>query len=94
MLWLIIARDGDDDGAPARRLHARERHLAGARALQEAGRLPIGGAILDGGGDMIGSMLVIEADDEMAARAIVDRDIYSTDGVWQHVEIHPFRRAI
>jgi uncharacterized protein len=94
MLWLIIARDGTDADAPARRQAVRDRHLEGARALAEGGRLSVGGAMLDHGGTMIGSMLLVEAEDEAAARALVESDVYSTAGVWQTYEIHPFRRAI
>lgn len=94
MLWLIIARDGTDEDAPARRQAVRERHLEGARALAESGRLSIGGAMLDHEGTMIGSMLVVDAEDEAAARALVEADVYTTAGVWRTYEIHPFRRAV
>lgn len=94
MLFLVIAKDGTDDGAPARRAAVRERHLSGARTLAEAGRLPFGGAILDDEGTMIGSALVVEADDETALRALLDDDVYASHGVWQRYEVYPFRRAI
>ncbi len=94
MLWLIIARDGTDADAPARRQAVRDRHLEGARALAADGRMSVGGAMLDGDGTMIGSMVLLEAEDEAAARALVEADVYSTAGVWQTYEIHPFRRAI
>ncbi len=93
MLWLIIARDGTDERAPARRQAARVAHLEGARALSESGRMPIGGALLGDGGTMIGSMLVIEAADEAEIRALIENDVYSTGDVWRSVEIHPFKRA-
>jgi uncharacterized protein len=94
MLFLVIAKDGTDEGAPARRLAVRERHLVGARALAEAGTLELGGAILDDEGAMIGSALLVEAEDEAAVRALLEADVYTRHGVWQHIEIHRFRRAI
>lgn len=94
MLFLVIAKDGTDDGAPARRAAVRERHLAGAHALAEAGRLQVGGAILDDEGTMIGSALIVEADDEAALRSLLDADVYASQGVWQRYEVYPFRRAI
>ncbi|QRN81034.1 MAG: hypothetical protein JK586_05965 [Nocardiopsis sp. BM-2018] len=94
MLYLVIAKDGTDPDAPARRQAVRERHLEGARALAERGVMQLGGALLDDDGTMIGSALVIEADDEAAARALLDADVYTTAGVWRHLEVYPFRRAV
>jgi uncharacterized protein YciI len=94
MLYLVIAKDGTDAGAPARRQAVRERHLEGARALAERGTLHLGGAILDDAGGMVGSALVLEATDEAAVRALLETDVYARQGVWQHYEIFPFKRAI
>ena len=94
MLFLVIAKDGTDEGAAARRAAVRQRHLAAAQALAEAGTLQVGGAILDDEGAMIGSALVIEADDEAALRSLLAADVYAVHGVWQSYEVYPFRRAI
>jgi uncharacterized protein YciI len=94
MLYLVIARDGQDADAPARRSAVRPEHLLGARALAESGALQVGGAMLDAQGNMIGSTMLIEAEDEAAVRAILERDVYHRAGVWHSVEIHPFKRAI
>lgn len=94
MLYLVIAKDGTDPDAPARRQAVRERHLEGARVLAERGTMHLGGAILDGAGTMVGSAIVLEADDEAAVRALLEADVYARQGVWQHYEIYPFRRAI
>lgn len=94
MLYLVIAKDGRDETAPARRLAVRERHLEGARALAEAGVLHVAGAILDEVGTMIGSAMVIEAADEASLRALLEDDVYAREGVWQRYEVYPFRRAI
>ena len=94
MLYLVIAKDGRDEAAPARRQAVRERHLAGARDLAEAGILHVGGAILDEAGTMIGSAMLIEAADEASLEALLEADIYAREGVWQHYEVYPFRRAI
>jgi uncharacterized protein len=94
MLYLVIARDGTDVDAPARRQAVRERHLEGARALAERGTLHLGGAILDDAGGMIGSALVVEAADEAAVRALLASDVYARHGVWRDYEIHPFARAV
>jgi uncharacterized protein len=91
--WLIIARDGTDPDAPARRKAVREEHLATTRTLFEEGRVLYAGALLDPDGGMIGSMLVIDAPDEAAARAQIEADVYSRNGVWVEVEVRGFRRA-
>lgn len=94
MLFLVIARDGSDDGALERRLAVRERHLSSARALAEAGTLQLGGAILDEDDTMIGSALLLEAPDEAAVRALLEADVYARSGVWERYEVHRFRRAV
>jgi uncharacterized protein YciI len=93
MLFLVIARDGQDPEAPARRAAVRTEHLLGARTLAERGTLHVGGAMLDAQGTMIGSTMLLEADDEAAVRAILEHDVYHRAGVWRSVEIHPFKRA-
>jgi uncharacterized protein len=93
MLWLIIARDGTDADAPARRQAVRERHLQEIRPHVAAGTVTYAAAMLDASGAMRGSMLVLEAPDEATARALIDGDVYTTSGVWRHYEIHPIKRA-
>ena len=94
MLYLVIAKDGTDPDAPARRASVRETHLEGARALAAEGTLQVGGAILDDAGAMIGSALIVEAEDAAAVRALLEADIYHRGGVWRSYEVHPFKRAV
>ena len=47
MQFMIVAYDGQDEGALNRRLAVRDSHIAGAIALKNAGNLIAGGAILD-----------------------------------------------
>ncbi len=60
MQFLVVNWDGTDAGAPARRLAVREAHREGARERAESGMLICGGALLDDGGEMIGSACVVE----------------------------------
>ena len=54
MRYAIIARDGTDPEAKARRLAVRPAHLERVAPFVERGRVLIGGAILDEAGDMVG----------------------------------------
>lgn len=75
------------DGLQAR-LAAREAHLAYVR---DSGRLRLGGPFLDEHGEMAGSLLIVEAEDLNAARAFSADDPYVRAGVFQSVDIRPFR---
>lgn len=94
MLFLVIAKDGTDPDAPERRRRVREAHLEGARVLAADGTLQLGGALLDDAGGMIGSALIVEAEDVAAVRALLEADVYHRGGVWRSYELHPFERAI
>ena len=52
-----------------------------------------GGAILDDTGAMIGSATIVEFPDRAALDAWLARDPYVTGGVWQKIEVRPFRVA-
>lgn len=93
MQFLIIARDGTDEGALARRLAAREAHLASVKAMYADGRIIEGGAILDDEGRMVGSGVIAEFPDRAALDEWIQNDPYTKGGVWKDIEILPFRRA-
>ena len=92
MLFLVVARDGNDPGAPARRAAVRPAHLEAARRLHAAGTLRAAGALLNGGEKAVGSALLVEAEDEAAARALVEEDVYFREGVWTDYDIWPLDR--
>ena len=94
MQYLVIAYDGTDEGAPARRAAVRAAHLAGVQKLDEAGTMLCGGALLDEGERMIGSACVVEFPDRAALDAWLARDPYVTGDVWRRIEVLPFRRAV
>ena len=66
----------------------RERHLAHLRAHAEAGRVRFGGPLVDEAGQPCGSLVILEADDLAAARAIAESDPYLVEGVFERVEVH------
>jgi uncharacterized protein YciI len=73
------------------RMAARDAHLAYVRG---SGQCKIGGPFLDEAGGMAGSMLIIEAEDLAAARAFAAADPYATAGVFQSVDVRPFKLTL
>ena len=93
MQFLVLAYDGTDPEAPARRQAARQAHLEAARALKAAGHFIEGGAILDKDGQMIGSALIMDFPSEEELQAWLQSDPYVTGNVWQDIKVSPFRCA-
>lgn len=94
MQFLVIARDGDDADAPARRARVRPAHLDFIQPFVDRGQVLIGGAMLDGSGTMIGSTLLTEFDTREALDEWLRSDPYVTEQVWRSIEVHPFRSAV
>ncbi len=94
MQFLVVAYDGTDADAPARRLAVREAHLEGARRMAADGTMICGGALLDDDGAMIGSACIVDFESRAALDAWLERDPYVTGGVWRRITVTPFRRAV
>lgn len=92
--WLVIAKDGSDPEAPGRRQAARPAHLEGIAPMVERGEIIAGGALLDDEGRMVGSAVMCEFPDRAGLDAWLARDPYVTGGVWQEIEVRPFRLAV
>jgi hypothetical protein len=92
--YVITARDGTDAGALARRMAARPAHLANVAPMVEAGTLIAGGAILDAAGQMIGSVTIADFPDRAALDHWLATDPYVLQGVWQTIDVQPFRLAV
>lgn len=93
MQYLIYAWDGTDEGAQERRQNIRPFHLEGAKKLKANGNFIIGGAMLDEKGNMKGSTMIVEFSNEEELKKWMDEEPYITQGVWQKIEVHPFRVA-
>jgi len=98
-VWYVIeGYDGQDMlGA---RLAARAAHLARLQALQAQGRLLLAGpcpaidAEDPGAAGFSGSVVIASFDDLDAARAWADADPYVAAGVYQRVDVRPFRKVL
>ena len=73
----------------ALRMATREAHLAWVRG--RIAELKLGGPFLDDKGDMAGSLMILEEPDLAAAQAFSAEDPYTKAGLWQSVDIRPFR---
>ena len=94
MQYVVMAWDGTDNGAPERRLAARPTHLERIRPRVDAGEVLVGGAILGDDGAMIGSVLLMDFDSREALDEWLSSDPYTTNGVWERVDVRPFRAAV
>lgn len=74
------------------RMATRPAHLEYFHSLGNNGLLA--GPLLDGAGNPMGSMLLIEAENESEAREIAANDPYARAGLFASVEILPFRTVI
>lgn len=91
--YLITAYDYTDEGALKRRMDVRPHHLDGARELKANGNYVLGGAMLDDEGKMVGSIMILQFEDEEQLEAWKQSELYITQKVWESVDIKPFRVA-
>ena len=89
---LFILMCVDHPGGLARRMAAREAHLAYAR--EHMSMIKVAGPLLDEAGDMAGSMFIIEAPDKAAVEAFSAADPYRLADVFERVEIRPWRITV
>jgi uncharacterized protein YciI len=88
MLFVIIGHDSPD--ARERRPAVRPAHLAHLDPVAKAGRIRLAGPLLD----RSGSLIVGVADSLAEAWALVARDPYVTEGIFNHVEVKPFEQVL
>lgn len=91
--YVVHAYDATDAAALDRRMAARPGHFEGARRLNEAGHFVLGGALLSPEGQMIGSMMLLDFADETELQAWLSWEPYVQQGVWEKIDIKPFRQA-
>lgn len=74
------------------RMATRPAHLAYAGTFSD--KVKLGGPVLDDKGDMAGSLIVFEGETEEVARAFNRDDPYTLAGLFQSVQVLPFRATI
>ncbi|WP_170345915.1 YciI family protein [Ruegeria atlantica] len=88
MLIALIARD--KPGALQTRLDNRSAHLA---YIEETGVVSQAGPLLDGD-SMIGSLIILDVEDLAAAQSWADSDPYAKAGLFQSVELIPWKKVV
>jgi uncharacterized protein len=89
---LFVITGFDRPGALERRMEVRPAHLAYLES--RATEIRIGDPLLDRDDQPMGSLLIIEAADRAAAEAFAAGDPYGREGVFEKVEIRPWRAAL
>ncbi|WCL54770.1 YciI family protein [Gimibacter soli] len=92
MLFMVLCYD--KPGSSAIRAETRPAHL---RYLKDAGnRVKVAGPLLSPGDDPhpVGSLIVIDAASEGAVKLFADNDPYSSAGLFERVEIRPWKGVL
>ena len=92
MQFLLVAYDATDPDALARRMAAREAHLALVEKNKAAGHARFGAALMDGD-KMVGSMMVVEYPSHDALEEWLNEEPYITQDVWEDVSINECKIA-
>ncbi len=87
MKFVIIGWDGPQ-GQAKRPIH-RPQHLERLRKLQDQGRLISAGPFVD----QAGSLMIIEANSLEEAEAFAKEDPYVIEGIFERIEVHPFKQV-
>lgn len=88
MKFVILGFDGPE-GQARRKIH-RAAHLANLEPLDRQGRVLLAGPFTD----LTGSLIIIEATSIEEAKQIAQDDPYTVHGVFERVEVHPFKQVL
>ncbi len=76
-----------------KRMAVRPDHLDYVRKLKASGQFILGGALLNETGQMMGSMLMLTFDTDEQLQDYLRTDPYIVQGVWEKIDVKPFRQA-
>lgn len=98
MLYVFVGRDRP--GSLEARMRVRPAHLERVRQLSDQGRIVVAGPFpaVDsadpGPAGFTGSLIVAEFGSLEEAQAWISGDPYVTEGVFEHVDVRPFRQVL
>lgn len=87
--FVVVAYD--KPGAEALRKAARPAHFAYIETILD--RIAVAGPMRDADGHFLGSILIYDAEDVAAARALLEGDPYHQAGIWERADVVPFTAA-
>lgn len=90
MQFIITAYDYTDDQAFKRRTECREEHLASMKQKKESKEILYAGALLNEGGQMIGSVVITNFSSREELEKWLADEPYVTGQVWENITIQPF----
>jgi uncharacterized protein YciI len=88
MQFIVLAFDGTDAEAPARRQAARPAHLKMVEEATARGQQILGVAVLDDAGKMIGSLMVMDFPTRRELDNWLQKEPYVTGKVWEKIEVY------
>lgn len=93
-LYIIIGFDVAC--STSKRKLIRPAHLARLKQLKQQGRLLLAGPmpVQHGKDEMAGSVIIAQFDDDEQLRQWVDDEPYLLEGIYSHVQTHPFLLAL
>jgi len=89
MHFMVLAWDGTDDEAVARRDATRAEHMVTIGKAFEEGTVVFGAGILDEDGVVRGSLVVTDHPSRADVDGYLSAEPFMTKGVWERVEVHP-----
>ena len=87
MQFLILAHDGNDENALERRMSVRPKHLENMMKLKDEGHVMAAGGLIEDGGRLAGSYLVMDFESREALDEYLAGEPYVAAGVWQDIKI-------
>jgi len=92
--YVITAYDFTDTDAQQRRANVRPHHLDKVRELNANNNYIAGGAILNADEQMIGSVMMVQFENDEQMEAWKNNDPYVTERVWETIDVKPFKQAV
>lgn len=93
-MFLVIAKDASGPDTLCLRLRVRDEYLRNLEPYIASGQVIQDSPAQDDAGEPCGSALVTNFETRAVLEAFLQADLYTREGVWENLEIHPFRRAV
>jgi uncharacterized protein YciI len=90
MLFLLVARDADDEDSRRKRHGVLTPHRETLKKMISAKTMVLGGSTLDEAGKRTGSVAILNMPDRATAEAWVQTHPYVVTGVWSEYSLEEF----